>query len=115
MKKVYVIVKKNKDWLVGVCDSEFETFKALKKVKRLKDVKSVVKCTPLKKHLNDEYIAEDIMDALGLNSFYIMDKPMYLTGEDVEEEWWSETNKKCKTCKKTCKQSSKVKVVKCND
>ena len=112
--KVYVVVKKGNDWLVGVCDAEFETFKALKKVKRLKDVKDVVKCTPLKKHLNDEYLAEDIMEALEFKSFYVMDKPMYLTGEDVEEEWWSEINEKCKDCEKDCKQSGMVKVVKCD-
>ncbi len=112
-KNVYVIVKKDNDWLVGVCDSEYETFKALKKVKRLKDVKDVTKCTPLKKYLN-EFRAEDIMEALGFKSFYVMDKPMYLTAEDVEEEWWSEINKKCENCEKDCKQSSMVKVVKCD-
>lgn len=111
-KNVYVIVRKGNDWIVGVCDSEYKTFKPLKKVKRLKDVKDVTKCVPLKKYFDDDQV-EEIMKSLGVKSFYVMDKPMYLPNDDVEEEWWSDINKDCKKCNKDCKQSSKVKVVKC--
>ena len=109
-KNVYVIVRKGNDWLVGVCDSEYKTFKSQKKVKRLKDVN---KYTSLKKYLDNDEQVEEIMKALGVKSFYIMNKSMYLPNDDVEEEWWSDINKDCKKCNKDCKQSSKVKVVKC--
>ena len=112
--KIFVVIKMGNDWLVG--ETDFKTFKANKKVKRLKDVKDVVETTTLKKYLKgkkQEDKFDKILENLKASSVYVMDKPMYQESEDVVDNWWKHFNVKCKRCSLDCKQSIKVKVVKC--
>jgi hypothetical protein len=111
--KINVIGKKNKEWVIGESDG-FETFKLQKKVKRLKDVAENPGYITLKKYLKDENLkitSEDILGKLGFDSIYVLNKE-----EEIDDGgWWKDQNKKCKTCKKDCKQSHMVEVIKCDE
>ena len=114
MTKIFVVIKRGNDWLIGMTD--FQTFKAVKKVKRLKDVKDVVGTKTLKKYLKEEKkdkLFDKILKNIDASSVYIMDKPMFQEGEIVQDDWMKHFNVKCKRCAEECKQSNKTKVVKC--
>ena len=114
MSKIFVVIKRGNDWLIG--ETDFQTFTAVKKVKRLKDVKDVVNTKTLKKYLKDnkkDELFEKILKNIDAKSVYVMNKPMFQETETVQDDWMKHFNVKCKKCTESCKQSNKVKVVKC--
>ena len=115
--KASVVVKKDKKWFVGHING-FE-FKENKQIKRLKDVKDVTNYKTLKSFLKDSdkdvSLEKVILEKTGLQSIYILEKPIWPDSEEFESWWWSDINKKCKDCELDCKQCSRVEVIKCQN
>jgi len=113
--KVSAVVKRNGKWFIGYLDGP--KFKETKQVKRLKDVKEVTNYKTFKKYLKDRSLSLSleplILERLGLQSIYILDRPIEPSAEEFEAWWWNEMSEICKKCKLTCKQSGRVTVVSC--
>ena len=113
--KVSAVVKRDNKWFVGYING-FE-FKENKEIKRLKDVKDITDYKTLKNFLKnsgkEEILEKVILEKTGLQSIYILDKPVWPDAEEFENWWWESINQKCKDCKMDCKQCSKVEIIKC--
>ena len=112
-----VVVRKKNEWLIGKIDG-FK-FTALRKIKKLKDVDGVANYKPLKdfmvEHGKHPKFAKILLKETKLDSIYILDRPSYYSGEEVEDMWWENCNNKCLDCAMSCKQSKKVNIVNCPD
>lgn len=114
-----VVVKKNKKWYIGYIAGY--KFYQSSEIKKLSDVKNVTNYITLAKYIknqNKNYNVKQtislILNKTGLDSIYILDKPINPSDEEFENHWWSNVNKTCKKCEWMCKQSSKVKLFKCS-
>jgi hypothetical protein len=115
--KISAVVKKDGKWFIGYLDGL--NFKTTRQIKKLKDVKKVTDYKTFKRFLKDQDKSPDleplILQKTGLQKIYVLDKPIEPGIKEFENWWWSSINKKCLDCIGTCKQSSKVELVKCPD
>jgi len=111
--KESVVIKQNKKWYIGY----IEGYKFYKKseVKKLLDVKNVTNYITLAKYIknkNKNYDVKQtvslILNNIGLDSIYILDKPINPNTKEFKNYWWSDLNNICKKCHWGCKQSSRV-------
>ena len=113
--KISAVVKKENKWYIGFLDGL--TFKITKEVKKLSDVKEVTDYKTFKSFLKDQDKSLDleplILEKTGLQKIYVLDKPIEPGVKEFTSWWWSDINKKCSDCICTCKQSSKVEILKC--
>ena len=113
--KISAVVKKGGSWFIGYLDGL--NFKTTKQVKRLSDVKEVTDYKTFKRFLKDQGKSLDleplILEKTGLQKIYVLDKPIEPGTKEFENWWWNSLNDMCWECTQTCKQSSKVKIIKC--
>jgi len=113
--KLSVVVKKDNKWFAGFLDNK--KFTPNKEVKKLEDVKEVSDYITLKKFLTlkgkNTNIANTILKESGLQSIYILDKPIEPSEEEFENYWWNTLNPTCEICNKNCKQSNFTSIIKC--
>ena len=117
--KESVVVKYDKKWYIGYITGYI--FHKTSEVKKLNDVKNVTNYITLAKYIkntNKNYDIKQTMSLIlnktGLDSIYILDKPIKPDDKEFENYWWSNINEICKKCGWMCKQSSKVKLYNCS-
>lgn len=112
--KISVVVKKSNKWFIGyISDGKYiQTME----IKKLSDAKKHTRYRTLKSYLKEAKMEdehENILNMIGCDSVYVLNKPILPDRTEFENYWWAEINDLCKDCKKLCKQSSKVVVEKC--
>jgi len=115
LENISVVVKRNKDWLLGNIEDNRE-FNIIKKIKKLADVKEVSEYKTLKTYLKLKNIKEkeeDILNEFNVDKIDVLDKNLKVTENSFEKVWWETLNKKCLGCKKSCKQSEYTDIIKC--
>jgi len=108
-----VVVKKDKKWYIGYVKGY--TFHKTGEVKKLADVKNVTNYVTLAKYIkmkNKNYDVKQIVPFIlantGLDTIYVLDKPINPDNKEMENFWWSNINEICEKCEWMCKQSSRV-------
>lgn len=108
------VAKSGSKWFIGfISDNKFNPKSQITKLAEVKDVSDYV---TLKKFLKDnasESKEEEILKLLGVDKCYILNKPVQMTSKEWEKWWWSDYNKLCFNCEKSCKQSWRVTIVNC--
>lgn len=111
------VVKSGGKWFIGFISDD--KFAPKSQIVKLTDVKDISEYVTLKKFLKErsedfeESDADDKLKILDVERCYILDKPIDLKASEWEKWWWSEYNKLCLDCEKTCKQSWRVTIVNC--
>jgi hypothetical protein len=105
-----VIIKKKNKWIVGFLNGTNITEKM--EFNRLSDIKKISSYKPISKYVKKQY-EKKILKKHNIEKIYVLDYPIDLTKKEFEKWWWAFYNKKCIDCKKSCKQSFKVKIIQC--
>jgi len=112
---VSIVARRGKKWYIGFLKDQ--EFVMTKEVKKLSDVKEASSYITLRQHLKkkkkDLKHEKTILKQANFDKIYVLTRPIDPTVEEFESYWWSDLNKVCKDCVKSCKQSSKVKLVSC--
>jgi len=116
--KESVVVKQNKKWYIGYIEGyKFHKNSEIKKLSDVKDVANYITLAKYIKNKNKNYDVKQttalILNKIGCNSIYILDKPINPSEDEFENYWWSDINEICKKCSWMCKQGSRVKLYKC--
>jgi ABC-type Zn uptake system ZnuABC Zn-binding protein ZnuA len=109
------VVKKDGKWYQGFLEGT--TFTENKEIKKLSDIKNVAEYKGILAYFismgYDRKLADDILEKTGLETIYILNKPVDLTVKQLNAYMWSDYFPLCKSCKKKCKQSHIAKDVYC--
>lgn len=105
-----IILKKKSKWIVAFLNGD----KIIEKLefKRLSDIRKISTYKPISKYIKKQY-EEKLLKKYNIDKIYVLDYPIELTRKEIEKWWWSFYNKKCVSCKKSCKQSHKIVLIQC--
>jgi len=113
------VIKKDGKWFIGFIKPDGE-FREKMVIKKLSDVKELSNYMTLRKFLKiksqgkaPDSFEKEVLDKLGAQSAYILDKPLNLTKKEWEQWWWAEFHKLCLRCQHECNQSHRVEIHAC--
>jgi hypothetical protein len=113
--KAEIIVRIKSKWYIGTLE-DFN-FIEEKKIKKLSDIDNYKKYINLsvfskKIQINENYIKK-VSEKYKFDSIYILPSSLKVSSNTYNEYFWKEINKKCLSCTKDCKQSSKIQIIRC--
>jgi hypothetical protein len=113
--KAKIVARQKTKWMLGYLnDYVFVEEQKIKKLSDLDNYKDYVNINTFfkKKGYNEEYLKK-VFEKNGFDSVYVLPMTTELSSKTHNEYFWKKINKKCLTCTKDCKQSSKIQIIRC--
>jgi|SRR6056297_1263655 len=97
-------------------ESDDVMIKSFKQVENFKDYKKFEDNKEILGLFFNKKDTKKLMNEMGVKDLYFYDgHPCELNVNEINKHWFKYINVKCKKCSKKCKQSSRVKILQCDD
>lgn len=110
-----IVARQKTKWIMGkIDDYNFIEEKRIKKLSDINDYKKYININVFFKKMGfDEKYLKKALEKNKFDSVYVLPSSVIVSPKTHNEYFWKKINKKCLTCSKKCKQSSKIQIIRC--